>query len=32
MYLRLAWNEEALAERAARMAEEEALDDFSRAK
>jgi len=32
MYLRLAWNEEALAERAERMAEERALDDFSKGK
>ena len=30
MYLRLAWSEEALAERAERMAEESALKDFSK--
>jgi len=32
MYLRLAWNEEALAERAERMAKESALKDFSKGK
>ena len=32
MYLRLALNEEALAERAERMAEERALKDFSKGK
>jgi len=32
MYLRLAWNDEALAERAERMAKESALKDFSKGK